>query len=80
MPPSMTAGNVVGLASAICGVAGTCFLYMGSFALIQPPGFLGSPEATRKVVAKNKQLRRLQRIGLGFLLIGFILQAVAVFA
>jgi hypothetical protein len=76
----MTFPALLGLVSSAFGVLGTLMLFKGSYALEPFQGFsFGTDERTAKIQARNKQRIRLQRVGLSFILIGFLLSGVAQF-
>ena len=71
------------LVSAGLGLAGTIFLFLGTYGF-QPfeGGVFGSPEIqahNARVKAKNKTRKINQRIGLALLSLSFAVQAIAVF-
>jgi len=73
----VTAAKIVGLFSAALGAVGTLLLFFGSFAYEQPSVYFNQEmvDALRK---RNKRRQRLQRAGLGFLMLSFILGGVSV--
>ena len=79
----MTWLQLVELAAAASGAAGTIILYRNSYTL-EPfeGGVLGSPqvdEHNESVKKRNADRVRAQRQGFGLLCVSFLLQAVAVF-
>lgn len=77
----MTALQVLTFFSAIFGAAGAVVLFFGSYAL-EPNaafGFANPPEQAR-VDARNSRRVLVQRIGLGLILMAFVLQGVSAFA
>jgi hypothetical protein len=73
----MTAAKIVGLLSAISGAVGTPFLYRGSFAYEQP-SFYANQQLLEEMGKRNKKRRQFQRIGLGLLMISFVLAGFSV--
>lgn len=67
----------LGLLSALAGACGTALLYFGSFAYEQL-SYWGSPRLTESVNRRNHHRRQLQRLGLGFLMLSFILGGTSV--
>ena len=68
----MTGAQIVGLLSAVSGAVGTLFLFFGSFAYEQlSPNT--NPEIIRDMAERNKRRRFRQRIGLGLLMLSFVL-------
>jgi hypothetical protein len=79
----MNLERLTGLLAAIVGAAGTAILFFNSWA-IQPleGGVLGSPgltEYNNRIRAKNDRRLMWQKVGLGLLLLSFILQAISLF-
>ncbi len=74
----LSAGRILNLASAICGIAGTAALYKGSFAYEQP-AMWGSDEGNKAMYARNRKRQIFQRAGLGLICLSFCLQGVAQF-
>ena len=62
------------LAAAVSGVIGTIIIFVASY--------VGDPQERQKALdsaaARNRKMRRLQRIGLAFLCLSFVLQAALV--
>ena len=78
----MTWAQYVGLASAALGAIGTIILFFSSYS-VQPleGGIFGSDylsEHNDRIKIQNANRLFWQRIGLGFLCLGFIVQAIAV--
>jgi hypothetical protein len=73
----VTTAQIVGLLSAVSGAVGTLFLFFGSFAYEQPPAYM-SRELVDGLVKRNKRRQLLQRIGLGFLMLSFVLAGFSV--
>lgn len=72
------AAKIAGIAAAVAGLFGTVLLYVGSYSLIPPIGMVtGGPGLEKQRKAANKRLLRLQRLGLGFLSLSFLLGGVA---
>jgi hypothetical protein len=74
---SMSAAKIVGMLSAIFGAGGTLVLFFGSFSY---EGF-GQYENKQSIDAKIKRNERrqcLQRVGLGLLMLSFLLAGVSV--
>jgi hypothetical protein len=79
----MTAAQYATLVSAGLGVAGTIFLFFGTFGFQPYEGApFNGPELqayNARVKAKNNTRKINQRIGLALLLFSFALQAVSIF-
>jgi hypothetical protein len=73
----MTAAQVVGLLSAASGAVGTLFLFFGSFAYEQPSAYMNH-EFIDAMVKRNKRRRLFQNMGLGFLMLSFVLAGLSV--
>lgn len=75
----MTLTQIVNLASAATGVAGTIAMSRGTFGLVPIAGFMPSPEDNRVTKEANRRRERLQSVGLRLLMVSFALQGVAQF-
>jgi hypothetical protein len=73
----MHAGQIVGLAAATAGAAGTAFLYKGSFSLVVPGSYTVNAGLIDEITARNRRRLLLQRIGLGLLMASFVLADIA---
>jgi len=73
----VTTTQIVGLLSAVSGAVGTLFLFFGSFAYEQPPAYMNA-EIIGAMTKRNKRRRLLQQIGLGFLMLSFVLAGFSV--
>jgi hypothetical protein len=73
----VTAAQIVGLLSAVSGAVGTLFLFFGSFAYEQLPPYT-NPEIIRDMAERNKRRQFRQRIGLGLLMLSFVLAGFSV--
>jgi hypothetical protein len=73
----VTTTQIVGLLSAISGAVGTLFLFFGSFAYEQPSAYMNA-ELIGDMVKRNKKRQFRQRIGLGFLMLSFVLAGFSV--
>jgi len=77
----MTLVQSVGLSAAIFGAAGTAILFFNSYAFQPLQGAVfGSPsvtEANNHIKARNIQRRKWQLVGLGLLLLSFVIQGAA---
>jgi hypothetical protein len=73
----VTISHIVGLLSAVSGAVGTLFLFFGSFAYEQPSAYM-SPQLIGDMVKRNKKRQFRQRIGLGFLMLSFVLAGFSV--
>jgi hypothetical protein len=73
----VTTTQIVGLLSAVSGAVGTLFLFFGSFAYEQFP-YYANPELIAAVAKRNKKRQFRQRIGLGLLMLSFILAGFSV--
>jgi hypothetical protein len=73
----MTREHALGLVSAVFGALGTISLFKGSFAFEQPMALSNKLDRQERHI-RNVRCLVFQRIGLGFLLLSFVLQAVAV--
>ena len=70
----MDVANGINLASALCGMMGTWFLFKGSFAFEAPPVWMNHG-MVRTISNRNSRRAIFQRIGLTLLMISFALQA-----
>ena len=68
----MTAAQIVGLLSAVSGAVGTLFLFFGSFAYEQLSPYT-NPEIIRDIAKRNKRRQFRQGVGLGLLMLSFVL-------
>ena len=68
----MTAAQIVGLLSAVSGAVGTLFLFFGSFAYEQLSPY-SNPEIIRDIAKRNKRRQFRQGVGLGLLMLSFVL-------
>ena len=75
---SFTTGRIIQLAAAICGVIGTLLLYFGSFAYEAPAAWVDDA-FIHATVKRNRRRQRLQRTGLSFLLVSFLLGGLGLF-
>jgi hypothetical protein len=73
----LTIGKTIALASAVAGAIGTLLIYRGSFAF-ESPGFIVDDELMKKINARNRRRHILQRLGLGLLMISFVLAGISV--
>jgi hypothetical protein len=73
----VTAAQIVGLLSAVSGAVGTLFLFFGSFAYEQLSPY-SNPEIIRDMAKRNKRRQFRQRIGLGLLMLSFVLAGISV--
>jgi hypothetical protein len=73
----VTISHIVGLLSAVSGAVGTLFLFFGSFAYEQPSAYM-SLQLIADMVKRNKKRQFRQRIGLGFLMLSFVLAGFSV--
>jgi hypothetical protein len=73
----MTTTQIVGLLSAISGAVGTLFLLFGSFAYEQLSPYVNS-KIIGDMARRNRKRQLLQRIGLGFLMLSFVLAGFSV--
>jgi hypothetical protein len=73
----VTAAQIVGLLSAVSGAVGTLFLFFGSFAYEQLSPYT-NPEIIRDLAKRNKRRQFRQRIGLGLLMLSFVLAGFSV--
>jgi hypothetical protein len=73
----MTTPNIVGLLSAASGAVGTLFLFFGSFAYEQLSPYVNS-KIIDDMARRNRKRQFRQRIGLGFLMLSFILAGFSV--
>ncbi len=70
----MTLAKELGLGSAASGTLGTLFLYFGTFGLQHVPLMASTTREDRmRIDARNRRRLILQRVGLAFLLISFVL-------
>ncbi len=72
--------KALGVASAVSGAIGTTLLFKGSFAFEPVGSFYTDAETTRITSARNRKRLLLQRTGLGFLMLSFILAGLSVIA
>jgi hypothetical protein len=75
---SFTVGKGIQLAAAACGAVGTFLLYRGSFTF-ESPGFWVDEALLQEINARNRCRQRLQRVGLAFLMLSFLLGALSLF-
>lgn len=78
----MTCAQVATLVAAGFGAVGSLVLYLNTYALQPIQGGFAGPgtrEYTAEVKAHNQRRTRWNRLGIGFLLVGFLIQAVSVF-
>jgi hypothetical protein len=73
----VTGGKIVGLISAASGAFGTLLLFFGSFAYEQPP-YYTKPAMIAALIKRNKRRQLLQRAGLGFIMLSFVLAGLSV--
>jgi hypothetical protein len=73
----VTAAQIVGLLSAVSGAVGTLFLFFGSFAYEQLSPY-SNPEIIRDMAKRNQRRQFRQRIGLGLLMLSFVLAGFSV--
>jgi hypothetical protein len=73
----VTAPQIVGLLSAVSGAVGTLFLFFGSFAYEQLSPYVNS-KIIDDIARRNRKRQFRQRIGLGFLMLSFILAGLSV--
>jgi hypothetical protein len=74
---AMTVAKVIGLLSAAAGAVGTLLLFFGSFAYEQPPAYF-TKEMADGLRERNRRRQRLRRVGLGFLMLSFVLGGISV--
>lgn len=74
----LTIGRVISLVAAVAGAIGTLLLYKGSFAFVQLGGW-ADDKLVAETIERNRKLQLRQRLGLTFILAGFILGGVAQF-
>lgn len=63
--------KAIEIAAALFGAVGTGFLYKGTFGFEAFPAFL-SHDDVRQIGDRNRRRQRMQRIGLGLLLLSFL--------
>jgi hypothetical protein len=73
----MTIPHIVGLLSAVSGAVGTLFLFFGSFAYEQLSPYVNST-IIDDMAGRNRKRQFRQRIGLGFLMLSFVLGGASV--
>jgi hypothetical protein len=73
-----TLSKSVQIAAALCGAIGTVFLFFGSFAYEAPPAWMDEA-LVQQMSERNRRRQKMQRIGLSFLLLSFLLAASSVF-
>ena len=73
----MTTPHIVGLLSAVSGAVGTLFLFFGSFAYEQLSPYVNS-KIIDDMAKRNKRRQLRQRIGLGLLMLSFVLAGFSV--
>ena len=75
--PTLTPLTALGLGAAACGALGTLLLYFGTFGLQPLLGNYNVPSKDdRRIDARNRRRRKLQRAGLLFLLTSFLLAGI----
>jgi hypothetical protein len=71
---ALSIGRCLGILSALLGALGSGFLFKGSFAFESLPVYMDGKSAG-DLVQRNKRRQQLQRTGLIFLLLGFLMGA-----
>jgi hypothetical protein len=73
-----TVSGALNFVAALFGLAGTVFLYRGTFGF-ESPGAYQSQETYGAMIQRNRHRQRLQHIGLALLACSFTLQGVTSF-
>jgi hypothetical protein len=68
-------GRALSLLSALAGIAGTIVLFNGSFAY-ETMMHWSSRDMASQMAQRNRRRKRLQQVGLGLLLVSFVLQGI----
>jgi hypothetical protein len=76
--PSFNVGQILNFVSAVSGMIGTLILFKGSFAFESFP-FYGDNEMIDAMAKRNRRRSLMQRIGLLFILVSFMLQGISQF-
>ena len=69
--------KIIGIAAALAGALGTSLLYGGTFGF-ETFGPYTNPKLVAQMTARNRRRLRLQRVGLAFLMLSFLLGGVSV--
>jgi hypothetical protein len=72
-----TLAKSLGIAAAIAGAIGTVLLYFGTFGF-EAPAVWASKDFVDQMKARNRRRLFLQRVGLVFLMISFVLGGISV--
>jgi hypothetical protein len=73
----VTVSKIVGLVSAASGALGTLLLFFGSFAYEQPAYYM-SKNMNDAMVKRNTRRQVFQRMGLGLIMLSFVLAGLSV--
>jgi hypothetical protein len=73
----VTFSKILGLVSAASGAFGTLLLFFGSFAYEQPAYYM-SKNAIDVMVKRNKRRQVFQRMGLGLIMLSFVVAGLSV--
>jgi hypothetical protein len=74
----MDLAKTLAVLSAVSGLAGTCVLFFWTFGFEMPGVFLPPHDEVTRASARNARRHVMQKVGLGLLVLSFLLNLIAV--